>query len=74
MDTHKYTLIEMIVLFITIQCFHTTYSIYFGGALAGKFGGLIFVFFGWIPAIIGFLLIPVNIFLIIMILKKWKGF
>lgn len=63
---------ELIVLFLTIQCFMITYSIYWGDFLSGSFGGLIFAFFGWIPALIGFCLIPANIALLIIIVIEWN--
>lgn len=59
------------IFFLTITCFTTTYSIYWGDFLEGSFGGLIFAFFGWVPALIGILLIPANIALLIIIVMEW---
>ena len=70
MDKRKYVVAEIIVIWITFECFYTTFSVYFGNALVGSFGGLIFAFFGWLPAIIGCVLIPVNIYLITKITGK----
>lgn len=53
---------ELITFSITVMCFSLTYSFYWGDFLKGGFaGGLIFVFFGWTPALIGILRIPLNI-------------
>jgi len=68
-----YIIIEVLISFFTIICFKATYSIYWGDALAGQFGGLIFVFFGWVPAVIGFILIPLNIFMVVMIITEWRN-
>jgi large-conductance mechanosensitive channel len=68
-----YIIIEILILFFTITCFKITYSIYWGDAITGQSVQLIFVFFGWVPAVIGFILIPVNIFMVTMIIMEWQN-
>lgn len=73
MKSKIYIGIEIVVLYITYLCFDMTYSIYWGDYLSGNFGGgLIFAFFGWLPAVFGFILVPVNIALIIGSYLEWK--
>jgi len=67
-----YIIIEVLILFFTITCFKATYSIYWGDAITGESVELIFVFFGWVPAVIGCIFFPLNIFMVIMIIKEWR--
>lgn len=67
-----YIIIEVVTLFFTITCFKATYSIYWGDAITGKSVELIFIFLGWVPAVIGFILIPLNIIMVTMIITEWE--
>ncbi|MBP1045925.1 hypothetical protein I6N96_06495 [Enterococcus sp. BWM-S5] len=60
----------LILVMLTFSLLDYGYGIYWGGALAGTYEyGLPLLFFGWIPLLIGIGLIPVDIVLLVMIIR-----
>lgn len=63
----------ILLMTVVAACLETTYSIYWGDALAGTYEyGLIIFFGGWIPGLIGLILAPLCIFLLIWAVREFQ--
>lgn len=65
--------VEVLLLIITWQCVDIGWSVYFGDALKGTYEyGIGLLLFAWIPGLVGLALIPVNVLVVVMIVRWWK--
>lgn len=66
-------IIEIALALFTGLCFYVFYLIYFSDYLKGTYEyGLGAIFFGWIPGLLGVLLLPINIPVITLLVVLFK--